>query len=146
MKVLSRWVCGLVVLMAGCTSSTDQPGSTPLPRPDTPPTRLLSFSGTLQPQGVNSHPFSVTQAGEVQITLLGVGLVGVEQPQPITVGLGIGTAGAGGECLVTHSVNTQGGTRAQITGTGLEGALCACIFDVGTLTAPAIYTITVASP
>ena len=143
MKTLSRWVWALVLLTIGCT---DQQASTPLTRPDTPPGRLLTFSGTLQPQGINWYPFNVTQAGEVEITLLGAGLVGVEQPQPLTVGLGIGTAGPSGECLVSHSVNTAGGPRAQITGTGQEGALCVSIFDVGNLTGPAIYTITVATP
>jgi len=88
----------------------------------------------------------VTRAGEVQITLLGASLVGVESPPPLTVGLGIGTLTAGGACVVTHAVNTQGGARAQITGTGQEGTLCTSIYDVGNLSGPAIYTITVATP
>ena len=143
MKVLGRCVLGLVLLAAGCT---DQQASTSLTRPDTAPARLVSVSGTLQPQGIDSYNFSVTQPGEVEVTLLGVALVGVTPQTPVTVGLGLGQASVGGACLVSYSVNTQGGPRAQITGTGQVGTLCVSIFDVGHLTAPANYTLTVASP
>ena len=104
------------------------------------------MSGTLQPQGIDSYNFSVTQPGEVEVTLLGVALVGVTPQTPVTIGLGIGQASVGGACLISHSVNTQGGPRAQITGTGQVGTLCVSIFDVGNLTGPANYTFTVASP
>ena len=144
LKGLRGWALGLVLVTAGCTA--DQPATTDLTRPDTIPVRLTSVSGTLQPQGVNTHDFSVTTAGEVEVTLLGVALVGVTPSAPVTVGLGIGSTSSGGACLVTHSVNTSGGPRAQITGTGQVGSLCVSVFDVGNLTAPANYTITVASP
>ena len=110
------------------------------------PARLTSVSGTLEPKGINSYSFSVTQAGEVEVTLLGVALVGVTPPAPVTVGLGIGSVSSGGACLLSYSVNTAGGPRAQIIGTGDVGTLCVSVFDVGNLTAPANYTITVASP
>lgn len=133
----------LALLSMGCG---DQVTGGPLPRPDTPPGRLLSFSGTLQPRGLDSYPFLVTRAGEVEITLLGASLLGVTPVQAVSVGLGIGTATAGGGCALAHVVTAQGGPTAQITGTGQAGTLCASVFDVGNLTAPAIYTITVATP
>ena len=134
----------VALLAAGCTG--DNLATTALPRPDAAPGRLVSINGTLQPQGVNSYAFDLTTAGEVEVTLLGAALVGGAPSQPLTVGLGIGTASAGGSCLLTHSVNAQGGPRAQITGTGQEGRLCVSIFDVGTLTGPANFSLTVAIP
>jgi hypothetical protein len=52
---------GLVLLAAACSDS----GITPIPvAPDlTPPGRLESFSGTLEPQGISLHTFTVAQTG-----------------------------------------------------------------------------------
>ena len=144
-KVFGLGSLVVAMLAAGCTGQ-DTLATTALPRPDTAPGRLLSFSGTLQPQGIKSYSFGVTTAGEVEVTLLGAALVGVEPAQSVTLGLGIGTASAYGSCLLTHSVNAQGGPRAQLTGTGQEGTLCVSIFDVGTLTGPANFSLTVATP
>jgi hypothetical protein len=141
MKALSGSILAIALVTGACA---EPPATESLTRPDVPPARLVSFTGTLQPSGINSHAFSVTQAGTVEVTLLGVG--SPEVSQPITVGLGIGTVSGGGACLLSQSVSTQGGTRAQIIGTGQEGALCVSIFDVGNLTKPITYTITVAAP
>jgi hypothetical protein len=80
------------------------------------------------------------------VTLLGAALSDATSSNALTVGLGIGSISSGGACLLTYSVNTTGGTKAQIIGTGQIGSLCVSIFDVGNLTGPAIYTITVATP
>ena len=141
MNAIRRCLSVVVVLSAACAQP---PASTSLTRPDAFPAKLLSFSGTLQPKGLVSYPFTAAQAGEVEVTLLDVALVG--SSSPVTVGLGIGTASTGGACLVTDAVNTQGGPRAQLIGTGQAGTLCISIFDVGYLTGPALYSITVAAP
>src|SRR3954471_12053634 len=105
MKVISRCaVIGLVLLAAACGDSN----ITPVPvAPDlTPPAAVESFSGTLQPQGISLHTFTLAQTGNVQVTLLGV------VPQlitgssaPITVGLGIGTPSGLGTCLLIYQVS-----------------------------------------
>jgi hypothetical protein len=143
-KVLGFFSLAAALLAAGCTG--DNLATTALPRPDTAPGRLVSINGTLQPKGINSYAFDATTAGEVEVTLLGAALVGVESTQPLTLGLGIGSVSSGGSCLLTHSVNAQGGPRAQITGTAQEGRLCVSVFDVGTLTGPANFSLTVATP
>ncbi|MEO8259764.1 MAG: hypothetical protein ABI868_20630 [Acidobacteriota bacterium] len=126
-----------LVLMAAC----DQAGTiTDLPRPTTPPAKVVSFSGTLQPQATDSYTFTVTQEGYVEATL-----VGLSAAAGTAVSLGIGTATAASTCAVIQSVTTVAGTAAQVIGTGLPGTLCVTISDVGNLTAPALYTITVAS-
>jgi hypothetical protein len=131
---------GGVILALLCAAACEQGSTmTELPRPTTPPTKVVPFSGTLQPQGRDTHTFTVAQEGYVEVTLLGLGAAA-----GTAVGLGIGTPGVA-ECVVIRSVTTVAGTAAQIVGTGLPGTLCVTIFDVGNLTAPAIYSITVAS-
>jgi hypothetical protein len=127
----------LVLLTAAC----DEGGSaTPMTRPTAPPTSLLTYTGTLLPQSTNSYSVSVLQPGYVEATL-----VGLAAPPTTTVGLGIGNLSASGTCSLIYSVNTAPGPTAQIVGTGLSGTLCVAIYDIGNLTGPAIYTITVAS-
>jgi hypothetical protein len=130
-------VCLLVLLTTAC----DQAGtSTALPVPTAPPSKLVTFSGTLQPLTTISYPITVTQSGYVEATLVGLGA-----PPDTTVRLGIGNQTATGACSLIYSVTTAAGTEAQIVGTGLAGTLCVAISDVGTLTGPTLYTITVAS-
>ncbi|PWT81288.1 MAG: hypothetical protein C5B57_10755 [Blastocatellia bacterium] len=131
----------LALLAVACS---DQNATTPLPRPDAPPSKLLTFNGTLQPGGNDSYPFAITQSGDLQVTLIGA--VDATSSNALTVGLGIGSLSSGGSCLLTYSVIATGGTRAQITGTAQIGSMCVSIFDVGNLTGPANYTITVAAP
>ena len=132
---------GSVIVALLFAAACDQAGTiTELPRPTTPPAKVVSFSGTLQPKGTDSYTFTVTQEGYVEATLLGLGA-----EAGTTVGLGIGTASAAATCAAIQSVTTGPGTAAQIIGTGLPGTLCVTVFDVGNLTAPALYTITVAS-
>jgi len=121
-------------------SCSDTANTTPIPRPDTPPATLVSFNGTLHPQGADTYLFTVRQTGYVQATLLGL-----DAPASTTVGIGIGTPGTNGLCAISYAVNTGPGTQAQLIGTGLAGSLCLPIRDIGNLTAPAVYTITVAS-
>ena len=135
----------LALTVAGCGSS-DISSPTPIPRPGAPPARLLTYSGTIQPQGVSSFAFGVATAGQVEVTLLGAELVTGPTDPPLTLGLGIGTASSGGACLILRSVNVQAGTAAQLSGTGQEGALCVSVFDIGTLIGPANFTLTVATP
>jgi hypothetical protein len=127
----------LVLLTIGC----DQSGSsTPTARPTTPPSKLLTYTGTLQPLATNFYSVTVTNPGYVEATLVGLG-----GPPATTVGLGIGNLTASGTCALIYSVTTGPGTAAQVVGTGLSGTLCVTIYDVGNLSAPTLYTITVAS-
>ena len=125
-----------VFALASCAKAT----TTALPRPDTAPAKLVSFNGTVQMQGRSAHIFTVSADGYVEATLVGLGA-----PATTTVGLGVGTPDAVGDCSTNHTVTTAAGTAAQIIGTGLAGSLCVVIYDVGNLTGPTIYTITVAS-
>jgi hypothetical protein len=132
---------GFVVLGLLLSAACAQQGATTaLPLPDIPPAKLVSFNGTLQPQATDTYTFTVTQTGYVQATLVGLGA-----PPSTTVALSIGTPSTTGVCAVNQTVTVTAGPAAQLIGTGLAGSLCVTIHDVGNLTAPAVYTITVAS-
>jgi hypothetical protein len=136
-RALRLGVSLLVLLTVGC----DQSGSsTALPRPTTPPSKLVTYTGTLQPMSNAFYAITITNPGDVEATLVGLG-----GPATTTVGLGIGNLSASGTCALIYSVTTAAGTSAQVVGTGLSGTLCVTIYDVGNLTAPTLYTITVAS-
>lgn len=137
---VTGWMSVLCVVCALLAAGCDQAGTTTeLTRPTTAPVKLVSFSGTLQPQATDSYIFTVAQDGYVEATLVGLGA------PAITVGLGIGTPSATGACSVIQSVTTGAGPAAQLVGTGIAGRLCITIFDVGNLTGPTLYTITVAT-
>lgn len=131
---------GVVVLSLLTAACSQSETSIPIPEPS-PPSVLVPLTGTLQPQGTNTYQFNLAQTGYVEVTLIGIG-----PPPTVTVGLGIGTPSATEACSVIHKVNAQAGPVAQIVGTGLAGPLCVTIFDVGNLSGPVIYTITVAHP
>ena len=122
------------------SSCADGGATTPLPIPTTPPANLVSFNGTLHLRATDSYLFTVRQSGYVEATL-----IGLDAPPSTTVGLGIGVPGTSGVCAVSQLVTVSAGPSAQLVGTGLPGALCITIQDIGNLTAPAVYTITVAS-
>jgi hypothetical protein len=124
-------------LLAGC----DKAGtSTELPRPTTPPTKLVSFNGTLQLLATDAYSFTVSQDGYVEVTL-----IGLSAPAGTKVTLAIGTPALTGTCAANHSVSAEAGPTAQIVGTGIAGTLCVSITDTGNLPAPSLYTITVAT-
>jgi hypothetical protein len=99
-----------------------------------------TLSGTVQPGGVDFQPFTVTTGGTVNVTLVSAG-----PPPTITMGLGIGTPGAGTCALLSGATaTTTAGTVAQLTGTLSAGAYCVEVVDVGNAAGPIAYTVTVA--
>jgi hypothetical protein len=137
MRALRRFSILSALLLAAC----DRAGtSTALDRPTTPPTKVASFNGTLQLLSTATYAFLVSTNGYVEVTLLGLAA-----PAGTKVELGIGTPSVAGVCATNHTVMTEAGPSAQIIGTGIAGTLCIALTDVGNLTAPALYTITVAS-
>jgi len=121
---------------AACGQSSEP---APLPIPS-PPTVTQNFSRTLAVKGVVSHNFIVLIAGKTAITLTSVG------PPSVAIGLGLGVP-SGLNCVLSlgtgSALTTEPGTSPQISGTTLAGTFCVEVFDVGNLTAPAAYSITV---
>lgn len=107
-----------------------------------PTTSTDTFNGTVQVKGNDIHNFTVTNSGQVSVTLTAAG-----PPSTIAMGLGIGTPGdAACGVLPGASVTTGAGATAQLTGIVSPGTLCVTVFDVGNQTAAVTYTITVVHP
>jgi hypothetical protein len=137
---LRRWLPLLLVTAAaslGCDKSSSDGATTP-----TGPPMRQTFTGTIRVGGSSSNTtFVVSTAGEVDITVVSVG-----PPANITMGLAIGLpTGADSSCIApaTAGSNVQA-SATPIVGMLDPGTYCVKLYDVGFLTAPVNYTITVA--
>jgi hypothetical protein len=123
------------LLASGCGGT-----STPAAPSDPAPAAMVeTFSGSVTASGADSHNFTVTQMGAVDITLTSV------TPDDTKVGVAVGTP-SGLSCFVITSVTTQAGQAPQLRGIGLAGPLCVLVYDIGGIVDPVTYTVTVAHP
>jgi hypothetical protein len=133
-----KWILGTVLsvclLITGCADPV--PPVTPTP---VPPNITETFTGTLVVLGLNTHPFTVQQVGDVTVTL-------TDMTPSAAVHLGIGTAGSTG-CSVIRFVTAVPGTTPQIVGTAsTTGNFCVSVSDAGNLVEPVTYTVVVRHP
>jgi hypothetical protein len=133
-------VVALCVLATGCDEG--EPG---LVQPTVHPATITdTFTGNVALQASDSHAFVIGLTGKIAITLTNVG------PAPTAeVGVGIGIP-TGLTCALTlgegtNAITTAGSTP-QISGTILPGTFCVVVYDVGRLTEPVDYTVTVNHP
>jgi hypothetical protein len=115
-------------------------GDNTTPTSPTTPTKPAAenWSSTLSPGGTSSRSFTVTAAGIINVTMTGAGS---------TVGLGVGLPRtSGGGCRLGVSVNTGGGSAPQISTQADVGQYCVQVFDLGTLTDPIAFTLTIDHP
>jgi hypothetical protein len=100
-----------------------------------------SFTSTLAVAGAVSRQFTATQSGTVSVTLNSAG------PASTVVGLGIGVPTAGiANCSFLTTSRATAGTAPQIAASVDAGPYCVGIYDVGTLTAPISFDITIVYP
>jgi hypothetical protein len=124
---------GLAILCAGCNLL---PGST---SPTTPTTTTETFSGTLTAQSSSFYAFTVSTAETVSITL-----TTLSPTATIAVGLGIGTPNGTTSCtLSSFTSSAVAASTPQITVTENAGSYCAQIYDVGNVTTPSAFTISI---
>lgn len=129
--------CLMSLVALGCGDDTP---TTPTTSTPTSPT-TSSFASTLPVQGAVSRLFSATQSGTVTVTLKSAGA-----PSTV-VGLGIGVPTAGvANCAFTSAQRVTAGTTPQITASVDAGQYCVGIYDVGTLTSPIAFDITIVFP
>lgn len=130
-------VVACLAVSVACDNSDGGDSSLP-----TSPATLITdtFVGTVQPMASDAHNFTITQAGQVAITLTAAG-----PPPTIFMGLGVGSVGADGSCtlLPGGATSTQAGANAQLSGTALAGNFCVVVFDIGNQSGPVNYTVTV---
>jgi hypothetical protein len=128
----------LAFAVLAMTSCGDDPDNTvTLPTPD-PVTEV--FTGTLTVSGGVTHPFNAGFAGSVTATLSNIGPD--ENP---TVGLLLGTWN-GASCAVVIANDAAVRSTVIVGIVNQPGQLCVRIYDVGRITNPNDYEITVVHP
>jgi hypothetical protein len=125
-------VLGAAILATGCSDPT--PPTRPTPVPATIPE---TFSDTLLVAGANTHTFSVSAVGAIQVSLPSVN-------PGASVGLGIGFPSLGSCTPIDRVAAAVAGNAVQLSGTAtVPGLFCVVIYDAGTLVEPVAYTINV---
>ena len=117
------------MMLAGCGS--DSTATTPS-NPSS--TVKETWSSVVAPRGASTRSFTVNSAGTIVVTL-------TAGP---TVGLGIGLPRtSGGGCRLGVSVNASPATTPQISTQADAGQYCLQVFDLGTLTDPIGFALTI---
>lgn len=127
----------VAVMAAGCSGDINN-----LPTTPDPVIVTETFTGTLTVNGGATHNVFTGATGTVNATITSLG-----DAAPSKVGFSLGTLGSTGVCsVVLH--NDSAIVSSALTGTvsTLQGSLCLRIYDVGALTAPVDYTLTVSHP
>jgi hypothetical protein len=124
----------MATMVAACgddTTTATAPSMTTKPAAE-------NWSSVLAPGGTSSRSFTVTAAGTINVTMTNAGA---------TVGLGVGLPRvSGGGCRLGVSVSTGGASTPQITTQADVGQYCVQVFDLGTLTDPISFTLTIDHP
>lgn len=127
-----------VVIVASATGCGDSTPTTPTT--DTPTTFTEVFSGTITPNGAASHTFVSQSSGEARATL-----TALTPDTSGTVGILLGTwVNSSCTFVVGNDKATLGATVRGLVGGA--GELCARIYDVGAVSSPITYELTVVHP
>jgi hypothetical protein len=138
MRRLAALALAAALMAAACGS--DNTPTTPT-TPNTPNT-TDTFTGTLTPSGGNTFPFITARSGSITATLTSLG-----PDSGLTVGLLLGTWN-GNACSVQSAVIKDNAVQGStiLGAASAAGSLCVRIYDVGNLTGPVDFQITVIHP
>jgi len=135
--ILLSLVLSAAFVAAGCDGEINNIPTTPDPVFVTE-----TFTGTLTVNGAQTHNVFTSATGMVTATVTSLG-----ETAPEKVGFSMGTLSTIGTCtVVLHNDNAVVSSSLNGTVASLNGSLCVRLFDVGSLTAPVDYTITVNHP
>lgn len=123
------------LLAAGCDNDPDTPVTPTEPDPVTD-----TFTGNINVNGAMTHTFAVARAGVVTSTL-----TAVTPDATVQVGFALGTWNGSNCQMVLSKDDAVQGNAVTGLASG-PGTLCARVYDVGKLTGPLGYTITVSHP
>ncbi|MEP6593518.1 MAG: hypothetical protein ABJC51_07490, partial [Acidobacteriota bacterium] len=124
---------------AACGSSNTITTPTTTTTTPTPITEPL-FTGTLTANGAVTYPFAATFGGTVTATLTALASANAS-----AIGISIGTW-TGSACQIVIA-NDNAAQAATISGTVTAAAsLCVRVYDVGKVTAPTDFTVTIVHP
>jgi hypothetical protein len=122
--------------LAACGDSFESPTQ---PAPLAPANVTQEFSGPLNVESSQVHPFPVPSRSTITVTLVSVAPLAT-----LSVGLGVGTWDGTSCTLIGADNNARAATA--LSGTVEPGNYCAAIFDNGNLTESITYTIRVQRP
>jgi hypothetical protein len=133
MLSISRLTIGAAIVLAAVAAVATL-SSGPAPNPSATKT----FSGTIAREEVSAHTFTIPVDGTVEVTLTGLG-----PKAAASVGLGLGTPTAAGNCsLVEASDATR--VAGQVGGALQKGTYCVAVYDSGNAASePLDYTVSV---
>jgi hypothetical protein len=134
------WLRFLPLLLLVTLSVPACDDDTTVTTPTSTTTTTDTFSGTLTVNGGTTWQFSSTGRGTLTATLTSVG-----PDSAAVIGVSVGTwNGTSCQILLANDQATTGSTViGQVSGVG---NLCLRVYDPGTLTAPATYSVNVAHP
>ncbi len=133
----------LLACAAAAAACTNNPTTT---TPSTTNTQTFTetFTGTVTVNGADTHSFASGTGTSIVATLSS--LDPNDPNNPTTVGFSMGTFNTANVCQTILS-NDKANVGASITGTATTlGNFCVRVYDVGLLTAPVNYTVTVVHP
>jgi hypothetical protein len=125
-------------LTVGCGKDNTTTPTTPT-TPTGPTTSV--FASRLTPGGAVSRSFGATTTGTVTVML-------TNAAGPTTVvGLGIGVPTTGiAKCALSTAIKTASGSTPQISAAVDPGQYCVTVYDLGTLTSPIDFSVTLVYP
>jgi hypothetical protein len=139
MRLTPRIALAIVALLSvsACHNDTTPAATTP-----TATRTTETFSGTVGVGGADSHTFTISAAGNVDVTL-----TAATPPATVVMGMSIGTPGTD-RCVAVAGGTTQtaAGSSVQLSGVASPGTMCVDVHDPGGLSAPVTYTVTVTHP
>ena len=135
-RSLTLLLFATAVLTGAAACGDDDEVTTPIE--PTRPTVTETFSGRVTVNGAQTHGFVATGSGRIDVTLSTL-----SPDSAARVGLVLGTLNTLGACqvVISNDSATQGTLVAG--NAGAAGNFCVRVFDVGQLTEPAEYTLTV---
>jgi hypothetical protein len=130
-------------LALACTVAACKKSSTAATTaPTTAATTTEMHSGTVPVGGSDVSTYTVTNAGEVDVTL-----TAAAPPAGIYMGVIVGSIDPNNNCVPVAgaTVVTPAGTSPQLS-LIMSGSLCVTVKDVGNATSPVSYSLTVVHP
>jgi len=119
----------VLIAAAGCTDL-------PTAATDATESPIGSFSSLLTPGGSASRTYVMETPGTLSVRLAST------TPDGVLLGLGIGipkSSGAG--CSLNFTVQTAAGPTPQVSAATAAGVYCVQLYDLGTLTEPMAFTL-----
>jgi hypothetical protein len=125
-----------LILACASVAGCGKDDATPVTPVETPVQISEAFSGSITINGAATHTFVTTKPGQAVATL-----VSLSPDSTVVVSFQFGTwNGQYCSAIMSNDVAT---TNANLIGTASAGPFCVRVSDVGRLTAPTDYSITV---